>query len=186
MEFIDMKLRTLNTLIIVSAILVGCDPQNSEVESRTLDTSQTKEKKSSSLEGLLATSEPTDALSIRTLKSDDNIDKEVVVIGRIGGRVEPFVENRAMFMMADLELEMCTAEGDHCETPWDACCETPENIIASAITVQVKDKNGNLIKEDLRALTGLKSLAKITVQGKVAEQSEQVVVLDAKSIFVHP
>jgi hypothetical protein len=91
-----------------------------------------------------------------------------------------------MFMLSDLELQMCTAEGDSCETPWDACCESPDKIVAHAITVQVKDGSGQIIKEDLRGFAGIDRLAKVTVRGTIAEHNDQVLVLDATSIYVHP
>lgn len=179
-----MKIKTIAMSITIALILAGCGAQ-------VADKAQTSEApaandQGSALKGLLTGSEPADALSVHALKADDHTGQEVVVTGRIGGTVEPFVQNRAMFMMADMNLEMCTTEGDHCETPWDACCETPEDRIASAITVQVKDGAGAIIKEDLNGFSGLDPLAMVTVTGTVSEQNDQVLVLDAKSIYIHP
>ncbi len=50
--------------------------------------------------------------------------QDVVVVGRIGGRVNPWVKGTAAFPIVDRSLKPCNEiEGDTCETPWDYCCE---------------------------------------------------------------
>jgi len=174
----------LALLTVVSVLIAGCGAKVDD-GSQAGSAPSTRES-ASAIENLLAKSEPADAVSIQTLKAGQHADKEVVVTGRIGGRAEPFVDGRAMFMMADLGLKMCVGGDERCATPWDACCEAPDEIIASAITVQVKNDLGQIVQADLRSVSGLKPMATVTVRGTVSEQNGQVLVLDAGSIYIHP
>jgi len=134
---------------------------------------------------LMLNEEPVGAISILALKAEKNVSgNDVVVTGRIGGRVAPFVEGRAMFTMIDLELPVCGL-ADPCKTPWDSCCETPETIKSNMITVQVVDEDGAIVKRGLDADDGLSPLDRITIQGTVSEQDGDLVLLDAIGIYVH-
>lgn len=137
-------------------------------------------------DGLFLAKAPAGPLSVLDLKSADRTGEEVVVEGQIGGQAAPFVEGRAMFTMTDLTLPVCdAAAGDSCETPWDSCCETPESIQANMITVQVVDENGDVVKHGIQGENGLKGLARLTVRGTVSQQSGDVLVVDAREIYVH-
>ncbi len=175
-----MKKWTLTLLTMVSVLIAGC---GGKVENESQGNSAVQS--ASAFEGLLVESKPANAVGIRTLKSGEHTDKEVIVTGRIGGRVKPFVEGQAMFMMADLGLQMCVVEGEHCATPWDACCVPADKIIADSITVQVKGDTGQIIQADLRGVSGLAPMAHVTVRGTVSDQNEQLLVLDAESIYLH-
>src|SRR5688500_13591492 len=46
--------------------------------------------------------------------------EEIVVVGRIGGRVNPWVKGAAAFSIVDEAVRSCDQiEGDNCPTPWD-------------------------------------------------------------------
>jgi hypothetical protein len=49
--------------------------------------------------------------------------EQVVLRGWIGGRVDPFVENRALMLLVDESLPLCQ---ESCKTPWDLCCAPAE------------------------------------------------------------
>ncbi len=71
---------------------------------------------------------PKDAKSVATVKKDAKKGDTVVINAKIGGRSEPFVKNRAMFMVADRSLKSCNEiPGDTCAKPWDYCCESAES-----------------------------------------------------------
>ena len=50
---------------------------------------------------------PPDAQDLETVKGGAAVGDDVVIRGRIGGRVEPFVQGRAIFMLADTRMPTC-------------------------------------------------------------------------------
>lgn len=114
---------------------------------------------------VLATA-PEDALSVIDARESAKNDEEVVLVGRIGGSEDPWIEGRAIFTLVDDSLKSCNRiPGDNCPTPWDYCCET-DKLKTSTALVKVVDESGNPVKTDARELLGVRELTKVTVQGK--------------------
>lgn len=101
------------------------------------------------------------------------VGDEVLLHGKVMGLMEPFVANRAAFVVGDEEtLTSCDLlEDDHCQTPWDLCCEDPDAIRAGVATIQVVDDQGAVLRQGLRGVAGLQELSRVRVRGVVAPQS---------------
>lgn len=137
--------------------------------------------------GLMLAAAPGEPRDVKPLKSEASEGDAVIVRGRIGGRVEPFVEGRAMFLIADMNLPPCQAEGDDacCTTPWDYCCEPKEAITANTATVQIVDGEGRPLKFDVNGVSGLKPMATVVVTGKIAKRDgEAALVINAEGIYI--
>lgn len=136
--------------------------------------------------GLFREQEPAGARGVAAVTKEAKASGEVVVRGRIGGRVEPFVEGRAMFMVADVSLPTCKElHGDSCPTPWDYCCEAKDALLASTATVQVVGPEGRPLKIGLRGQHGLEPLAEVVVVGRVATpEGGGALVINAREIYV--
>ena len=172
------------TATVILAIAAGCSDTGTDTASNTVTPAQQVPLP----DGLIVAEAPADAMSIAELKAEDHTGDEVVITGRIGGREEPFVADRAMFTMTDLALPVCdeSSEMPACETPWDSCCEVPEDIMANMISVQVNDENAAVVKRGLQGESGLDPMATLTIRGTVAQQDDNVVILNAEEIYVHP
>ena len=73
--------------------------------------------------------------------------------------------------------------GDECESPWDACCDSPEDKKRATATIQIVDANGRVLKEPIEGVGGLQNLSKVTVTGKVAEgSSADLLIVNASAI----
>ena len=98
---------------------------------------------------------------------------EVVIGGEVMGRMNPFIEGRAMVVLGDpTKITPCNRRpGDSCTTPWDVCCDTPEAIKTSIATVQFVNGEGNIIKSGLKGFKGIQELSYLTVSGTIAEGS---------------
>ena len=129
---------------------------------------------------------PPDAQAVVAVKTEAEPDSEVVVQGRIGGRADPFVAGRAVFLLTDVRLPTCAQrEGDTCRQPWDYCCEPAEKILAHTMTVQVVDATGKPLEANLRGAGGLEPMARVVVKGKVSRrEAGGVFVVDAHGIHV--
>ncbi|MBC8868134.1 MAG: hypothetical protein H8E44_01885 [Planctomycetes bacterium] len=131
----------------------------------------------------LLTAEPSGAQEVVQAISDAGADEEVVVVGRIGGEVNPWVEGLAAFSIVDRKLKACSdVEGDNCSTPWDYCCEA--DLAKSKTLVEIVDGNGSTVKADARQLLKLKELQTVVVKGKAARDEANNLTVLATGVYV--
>ena len=131
---------------------------------------------------VFVTEKPKDAKPVAEAKKTAKTGDTVVIEAKIGGRGEPFVKNRAIFIVADRKLKSCDEiPGDTCPKPWDYCCEPAESKKANMMTVQFVDKDGKPLKVGAQGEGGLEPLALIVFEGTVAEVDEKA---DGKGNFV--
>ena len=136
----------------------------------------------------LIDSEPAGALAVAEAKSQVQAGDEVVVRGRIGGRVNPMSDDSPVFTIMDLSVPHCgqMGEEDHCPTPWDYCCETAESKRANAATVQVVDAQGSPVGDKLAA-SGLNNLDEVVLVGTVGPRPNQdVLMIRATGVYRVP
>lgn len=133
--------------------------------------------------GLFLTEAPAGATAVTELKASAKEGDEVVMHVVVGGSVSPVVAGRAVMTVVDASVNnTCTSEEDHCETPWDYCCDLDDARKAMA-TVQVVDEQGRPLAIDLG--NGVGPLALLTVKGTVGKRiSDEALVINATGIFV--
>lgn len=130
---------------------------------------------------------PADAKPLKDVKATAKGGDKVVLVGRIGMGVEPFVKGRAVFTIVDLGVKHCGEEmKDTCPTPWDYCCEPSDVLAANSATIQFVNASGQPIHTELNGIHGLKPLAIVSVVGTVAEGNGNSLVIDADSLYVKP
>ncbi len=138
---------------------------------------------------LLASAALPDPLGVVDARKKVEPGAEIAVTGFIGGREEPFVDDRAIFTLADAKaLTRCDSKpGDPCPTPWDACCDEPEKIKASVATVQVVDGDGLVLRRKLMGVGGIAPGSTVSVKGKIAPGStSDALIINAIQIHVTP
>jgi hypothetical protein len=70
----------------------------------------------------LLSAEPKDATNVIKAREEFKDQSDVVIIGRIGGSGNPWVDGRAAFSIVDMSLKSCDECGSHnCPKPWDFC-----------------------------------------------------------------
>ncbi len=112
---------------------------------------------------------------------------EVVMVGRIGGDVKPWVEGRAAFWVIDPSLKSCKeTEDDNCPTPWDYCCTPKDELRKVMATIKVIDGQGRTVAVDARQLLGLKELQTVVVRGKAKRDEQGNLTVLADGLFVRP
>jgi len=144
-------------------------------------------EKSPDLTSLVLEAEPEAARSISLLRSSAKPGDQVTFSGDILGSADVFMDGRAVMIMGDpAKLTACNLiPGDECETPWDVCCDDPEVVTASIVTVQALDGSGTPVKEGFKGLAGIAELSTLVVTGEVAEgSSEKNMLVNASGIFV--
>jgi hypothetical protein len=122
---------------------------------------------------------------VNAVRKEAKDQQDVVVVGRIGGRKNPWVKDTAAFSIVDRSLTPCNEmPGDTCKTPWDYCCET--NLPKSTLFVMVYDGYGKPVKKDARALLGVRELDTIVIQGKAKRDKAGNVTIIASQMYVAP
>ena len=174
-----MYCKALTTLAVVSlALSVGCSESTESTGTASAGGADT------ALAWLLA-SAPEGVVDINATKQTAVAGDTVTLRGIIGGRVEPLATDSAVFVMMDVNLyNNCTAlNDDHCPTPWDYCCATPEDKLANNATVQIVDAAGVGIAANLRD-HDINPLDTVVVTGTVDPRpSTDVLIIKATSIY---
>lgn len=162
------------------ATVVGCakaTPENGSADDVAVSAERAK---------YLASVEPAGALPVIAAREQAQDDDEVVVVGRIGGSANPWIEDRAAFSIVDPSLKACSdIEGDNCPMPWDYCCETDKLPGATAL-VKVVNAQGELVGRDARELLDLAELQTVVVQGKAERDEAGNLTILASRIYVRP
>jgi hypothetical protein len=128
---------------------------------------------------------PAGAKNVLDLKKEAKEGDEVVLRGRIGGSVEPFIDGRAAMQVADTSMIPCDQKpGDTCEAPWDLCCEEKSTIAAGSVMVQIAGADGKPLKVAMKGLNGLDPNSVIVVKGKVGKKDGDNLIVNASGIFI--
>jgi hypothetical protein len=174
--------RSFLTLLLGLSALAGCSRDTaSQSES---DQPVTETVAATAAADLLLVSEPAGAGGVIAVRQQASDGDDVVVVGRIGGSENPWIEGRAAFSIVDNSLKACSdIEGDGCPVPWDYCCETSRLADASAL-VKVVDADGNLIAEDAKQLLGVRELSTVVAKGKAQRDEAGNLTVLASAIYV--
>lgn len=130
-------------------------------------------------------SEPEGALGVCDVRA--STEDEVVVVGRIGGQADPWVEGAAAFVLVDTALVPCNERpGDNCPVPWDYCCDDASTLNDSKLLVQVVDADGRLIETAARDLLGVKELDTVVIRGRAERDEAGNVTVLAQGLFIRP
>lgn len=175
-----MKKTILLPTTILALVLASC----SEKE----ETGKTTSDGDSPLSHLVLDTAPDKPSEIATIRSSAKPGETVTFQGRVMGSEPVFMDGRAVMIMGDpKKMTPCNEKhDDECPTPWDVCCDDPDVVTASIVTVQAVDDSGKPVKGSLKGLSGLKELDSVTVTGVIAETSnEENMVVNATGLFVH-
>lgn len=162
--------------------LVGCSSQSSTAP--VAETAAPSPTPSAAGARYRLDAEPAGARNVADVRAEAADGERVVVVGRIGGDVNPWVEGRAAFTIVDLSLQACSdIPGDGCPTPWDYCCAT-DGLKTGSILVKVVDEGGQLVADDARTLLGVAELDTLIVEGTLQKGEEGNATLLASRVFV--
>lgn len=174
-----MKMKTTCLILATAALLASCGKKEESV------TSPTVSAPSAALSAVLAASPAGEPKVIHLIRTTAKPGDEITISGKIMGNEKPFVEGRAAFILGDPEvLTACNEDpADKCSTPWDACCDSPEDKKRGIATIQIVGADGRVLKEPVEGVGGLTNLATVTVTGKVAEGSSvDALIINAQAI----
>lgn len=150
-------------------------------------TSQAETTPKVSLDRYFTETAPADPKSITALRETAKPGDQVTLTGLVMGRKKPFVDGRAAFILGDPgKLTPCNKiPDDHCETPWDACCDDPDVKRAGTATIQLVDADQRVLKQEIKGAHGLKELSSVTLTGTVDKTSTpEALIINATVLHV--
>ena len=112
-----MKTIGLLALCCATLIVAGCSQQPAATEPAS-------SAPSAAVDGsvYLMAAEPEGAAGVIQVRQAAQDQDDVVIVGRIGGSENPWIDGRAAFSIVDPSLKSCAEIGsDQCPKPWDYC-----------------------------------------------------------------
>ncbi len=167
-------------VILGMGLTLGCGTETSQkIESVAANYDATK---------FLLAAEPEDGQDVIAVRESAKDADEVVIVGRVGGGLNPWVEGRAAFQIVDSSLLACsdeTPDGEtcSCETPWDYCCET-DKLPKAMVLVQFVESDGSVVKHDAREIFKLAELQTVVVKGTAKRDDAGNLMVLANSMYV--
>jgi len=156
---------TLALLVVCPLFLLsGCGGSSTATPSSTAQTSSaaTGETPSATPDpAYVLKEEPAGAKNVAEVREKGKDGEEVVVVGWVGGSMEPIIKGRAAFTMVDLQLPApeCTTK------PYSFCCMPKEALLPNLIMVKFVDGDGKTILKDAHELLGIKEGCIVVVRG---------------------
>lgn len=175
-----MKLSNLSIAAIALLSLSACKPKESASNAETKAPDPV-------LVAYFVSETLPDAQSIHIARTTAKPGDTITLKGEVMGRDKVFVDGRAAFILGDPEkLTTCDKKpGDNCDTPWDACCDTPEVKKIATASIQIVDGEGRAMARELKGVNDLKELSSVTLKGIVDQSStEENFVINATQIHV--
>jgi hypothetical protein len=168
-------------LLLAGFVLaIGCSRQDSpQAGPQTRD--EIKNDPAALAEGkkYLLSQEPAAARGVIDVRKQAKEGDEVIIVGRVGGAVNPFTPGRATFLIVDPSLKPAEA----CSCPWDYCESPEEELAAARATVKFVDSQGKTLQATARDIFGIKELTTVVVKGKARREEGNLTVV-ADGIFV--
>jgi hypothetical protein len=176
-----MQLRaTIFAVVTLMTGLVGCQ-QPSPTPSAETDSNAASRVDGSHY---LLEAEPEGAQDVIAVRESAGDGDQVLIVGRIGGSANPWIDGRAAFSIVDKSLKACSdIPGDKCKKPWDYCCEVPKLPTSTAL-IKVVDEEGKLVAADARKLLDVKELSTVVVKGKAQRDDSGNLTVLADGVYV--
>ncbi len=118
--------------------------------------------------------DPGDAVTVVAAKERGGGDATLVVQGRI----EALTKGFAILKLMDTALKYCgEVHAEGCKTPWDFCCDTPEDQRAHRLLVEFHGADGKPV--ETKGLPNTRLLDLVKIRGKLIENAQGSLVLVA-------
>ena len=144
------------------------------------DTSATAPQPSPATQYLLA-SEPAGALDVLDIKEQLQDGERVVVMGRVGGGIKPWIDGRAAFLLTDSRIEASCEDGDKCELGCPGCSK---EMMEASTMVKFLGDDGKVLPVDARELLGLKERQTVVVEGMASRDSTGNLSIAGRNIYI--
>ncbi len=125
-------------------------------------------------------SEPPGACDVMDFRDKAKDGQSFVVLGRVGGGVNPWIEGRAAFVLVDERVTASCEEGQ-CETD---CPQCAQQLAEATTLVKFEDEQGKVLAVDARELLGVKEQQIVVIRGIASRDKAGNVSIAADGIYV--
>ncbi|MFT4511588.1 MAG: hypothetical protein ACI89X_000634 [Planctomycetota bacterium] len=101
----------------------------------------------------------------------------------VEGRVYDLTKDWAIMKVMEVSMDYCgeVNKEEKCPTPWDYCCDNPDDIAANSLLVMAVDDEGETLQ--MPAMPGMRLVDKVKITGELIKDEHGNFVLIAKGIF---
>lgn len=157
-------------LALALPMAIGCGQSASESPASVIASSEFQ-----------LTSEPAGALEVLDAKDQAKDGEPVVVVGRLGGGVNPWVDGRAAFLIVDTRILPSCDEVGQCTAD---CADCAKEMIAASTMVKFLGQDGKVLPVDARKLLDVREQETVVVRGVANRDKTGNVSIAAEGIFV--
>lgn len=124
--------------------------------------------------------EPAGAMDVIAARQAAKDKQEIVVVGRIGGGINPWIEGRAAFLLVDATAAS-SCEEDGCD---EGCTCHAEELAEATTLIKFVDENGSTLPFDARQLLNLEEKQTVVVRGIAKRGPDDNLSVVASGIYV--
>ncbi len=125
--------------------------------------------------------EPAGAVEILDARDDAKDGEPIVLVGRLGGGLKPWIDGRAAFLLVDTRILPSCADGDHCEA---GCPDCSKEMLAASTMVKFLGNDGKVLAVDARNLLGVTDESTVVVRGTASRDATGNLSIAADGVFV--
>lgn len=155
---------------LVAALALGCSQESATVPTPNID----REK-------YFLAEEPEGARGVMALREEAQDNDKVVVVGRLGGGLNPWIEGLAAFVLLDASFQPDCEEDEVCE---EGCTCCAEDAAKCSTIVKFTDEQGRVLPIDARQLLGVSELQTVVVSGTAKRDEAGNLTVMAKGIYI--
>lgn len=169
---------SLGGTIVLAASLTGCGASSADIDASAshaaaIDGSQ-----------FLLADEPDEAVGVISARESAEDGAPLVLVGRVGGSTNPWIEGRAAFTLLDASMSVVSegTDSDAGELCLGDCCAADR--LNCTVLVKVVDDQGDLVPVDSRTLLGLQESDMVVVQGTAKKDESGNFTMLAKGVHI--
>jgi hypothetical protein len=125
--------------------------------------------------------EPAGAVEVLDARDEAKDGEPIVLVGRLGGGLKPWIDGRAAFLLVDTRILPSCADPEHCEA---GCPDCSKEMLAASAMVKFLGDDGKVLAVDARELLGVKDESTVVVRGIASRDATGNLSIAADGVFV--
>ena len=125
--------------------------------------------------------EPAGAIEVLDARDEAKDGEPIVLVGRLGGGLKPWIDGRAAFLLVDTRILPSCAEGEQCEAD---CPDCSKEMLAASAMVKILGDDGKVLPVDARELLGTEEESTVVVRGIASRDASGNLSIEAEGVFV--
>lgn len=173
-----MRFAILMAPVLITLATLGCGSQSSSPDLATATPVSFDASK------YTLADEPDGAIGVIAARGSAKDGDSIVLVGRVGGAANPWIEGRAAFTMLDASKSIVATgtESKSDEICMGDCCALERAECTALVTVV--DEGGRVLPIDSRKLLGITTSDMIVVRGKAKKDDAGNFVVLADGVYV--